>query len=392
MKKSLLALSCGTFGLGMAEFLMMGILSQIAADLHLSIPQAGHFIAAYALGVCCGALLLVFTVRTLPLKKILLGLTTVFIFGNFAISQASGYFMMLLMRFVSGLPHGAFFGIASIVAEKISPPDKQTQAVSIMISGMTVANVIGIPVGTYLSHLIGWRETFMLIASWGLVTLAAITYWVPNLPGLPDHGLRKAFAFLKKPAPWLLLAAIMVGNGSIFCWFSYINPLLTKVAGFPAHYMGGFMAIAGLGMVIGNLAGGRLSDRYSPQSVAAYLQIFSAAIALLLILGSTLPWFSVFLMFLGTACLFGLSSPQQILIIRYSPGGEILGASGAQVAFNLGNAWGAFFGGLPIEYGYAYNYAAAPGLLFALVGFFLLEIFRRKYAFPFSAPNVQKMK
>ena len=385
MKKSLIALACGTFGLGMAEFLMMGILGEIARDVGVSIPEAGHFIAAYALGVCTGALILAFTVRGMPLKKILIGLVIIFIGGNLCVAAASGYWMMIAMRFISGLPHGAFFGVGSIVAEKIAPRGKQTEAVSIMIAGMTIANLIGIPAGTYMAQAVGWRETFMAVGAWGAVTLTAIIYWVPPLSGLPDKGLAAQFAFLKKPAPWLLLTAIMMGNGSVFCWYSYIDPLMTKVSGFAPQHMTALMALAGLGMVVGNLAGGKLSDRYSPQKVAAYLQLLTAAVLALIIFGAAYPAFSASLMFLGTACLFGLSAPQQVLIIDAAPGGEILGASGAQVAFNLGNALGAFCGGLPIEWGYNYNFAAVPGVGFAIIGWIMLVIFQRRYSMTLPA-------
>lgn len=217
----------------------------------------------------------------------------------------------------------------------------------------------------------------MMISCWGIITLAAIWLWVPNLPALPDKGLKSQFNFLKKPAPWLLLAAIMFGNGSIFCWYTYINPLMTKVAGFAPEHMTLLMVISGMGMVIGNLAGGKLSDAYTPQKIAMYLQALTGVVLLCVFLFSSSAEVSVFLMFLGAGCLFGLTSPQQVLIIKYAPGGEILGASGAQAAFNLGNALGAFSGGLPIELGYNYNYAAIPGVIFAGVGFILLWVFQR---------------
>ena len=219
----------------------------------------------------------------------------------------------------------------------------------------------------------------MAVSGWGVLTLLAIKLWVPVLPGLPDKGLAGQFAFLKTPAPWLLLAAIMFGNGSIFCWYSYINPIMTKVAGFAPEDLTFLMMVSGAGMVFGNLASGWLSDVYSPAKIALVLQALTAVVLLLIFLTASDPSAAVFLMFAGMACLFGLSSPQQVLIIKYAPGGEMLGASGAQVFFNLGNALGAFSGGLPISWGYAYNYAALPGAAFAVAGFGILWFFRRKY-------------
>lgn len=379
MKKSLTALACGTFGLGMAEFLMMGILSLIAKDLNVSIPEAGHFIAAYALGVSTGALLLVFAARTRPLKHILLGLVIIFIIGNFCVSISGNYSVMLVMRFISGLPHGGFFGVGSIVAEKVAPKGKESQAVSLMILGMTAANLVGIPLGTYLSHLLGWRDAFLLIAVWGIITLAAIWLWVPSLPALPDKGFKNQFAFLKNRAPWILLAAIMLGNGGFFCWYSYVNPMMTKVSGFAVSDMTMLMILSGLGMVLGNLISGKLADMYSPQKIATDLQaLLSAALVLIMLLAAN-PWASAGLMFICAGCLFGISAPQQVLIIKYSPGGEMLGSSSAQVFFNLGNALGALSGGVPIAMGFNYQYSAVPGAIFAFIGFVLLRYFSRRY-------------
>lgn len=304
---ALLALAAGTLGLGMSEFGMMSVLSGAAADLNVSIPQAGHFVAAYALGVCAGALLLIFIARGRPLKKMLLVLAALMTAGNLLAALSPDYAAMLAMRFVSGLPHGAFFGVGGIIAEKVAPPGRRTAAVSIMIAGMTVANLFGIPLGTAIAHAFSWRAMFALVAAWDLYTFYMVWRMVPEVPPLPDHGLKSQFAFLGRPAPWFLPGAIMLGNGGVFCWYSYINPLLVHVSGFAPSSMTYLMVVAGAGMVVGNL----------------------------------------------------------------------LGASGAQVAFNLGNAVGAWLGGLPIAAGYSYRYAAAPGVLLATAGLFMILHFRR---------------
>ena len=167
---ALLALAAGTLGLGMSEFGMMSVLSGAAADLNVSIPQAGHFVAAYALGVCAGALLLIFIARGRPLKKTLLVLAALMTAGNLLAALSPDYAAMLAMRFVSGLPHGAFFGVGGIIAEKVAPPGRRTAAVSIMIAGMTVANLFGIPLGTAIAHAFSWRAMFALVAAWDLYT------------------------------------------------------------------------------------------------------------------------------------------------------------------------------------------------------------------------------
>lgn len=264
MKKSLIALAFGTLGLGIAEFVMMAILPYIATDLQVSIPAAGHLISAYALGVCAGAPLLTLA-RKRPLKNILLGLVALMMTGNLFASLAPNYWTMMIARFISGLPHGAYFGVASIVAEKLADKGKGSEAVSIMIAGMTIANLFGVPLGTSLSTLLSWRLTFLLVGVWGLIVLYYIWKWVPQVEGLPDTGFKGQFRFLKTKAPWLILGATMLGNGGVFCWYSYINPLLTQVSGFPAESVTLLMVLAGFGMVAGNLVGGRLSDRYTPR-------------------------------------------------------------------------------------------------------------------------------
>lgn len=378
MKKSLVALAFGTLGLGIAEFVMMGILPDVATDLHVSIATAGHLISAYALGVCVGAPVLILA-RKYPLKYILMGLVVMIMVGNTCAALAPNYWVMLLARFLSGLPHGAYFGVASIVAEKLADKGKGSQAVSIMIAGMTIANLFGVPLGTALSATISWRLTFALVGCWGVAILFFIGRWVPQVEGVPDTGLRGQFRFLKTRAPWLLLGATLLGNGGTFAWYSYITPLLTHEAGFPERTITFLMVLAGLGMVIGNLTGGRLSDRYTPGRVAAVAQGIICVTLLLIFFFAGISWVAVVLMCVCTACLFAVSSPQQVLLIRFSKGGEMLGAASAQVAFNLGNAIGAYAGGLPLEAGLGYRYPALVGMPFALVGCILLVIFFRKY-------------
>ena len=316
MKKSLIALAFGTLGLGIAEFTMMGILPYVATDLGISIPVAGHFISAYALGVCFGAPMLLLA-RKRPLKQILLVLMTLMIVGNICASMAPNYWVLLLGRFVSGLPHGAYFGVASI-----------------------------------------WR-------------------WVPQVEGLKDTGFKGQFRFLKKPAPWLILGATALGNGGVFCWYSYITPLLTEVSGFSAESITALMVLAGFGMVVGNLVSGRMSDRYTPGKVGTVVQGMICVILLLIFLLSPHPWCSAILMTLCTAGLFAVSSPEQVLMIRVAPGGEMLGGACVQMAFNLGNAIGAYIGGLALSGGY--RYPALAGVPFALMGFILFLVFYKKF-------------
>ena len=376
MKKSLIALAFGTLGLGIAEFTMMGILPYVARDLNISIPVAGHFISAYALGVCAGAPMLI-VARKRPLKHILLVLMALMLVGNLGAAMAPDYWLLLAARFISGLPHGAYFGVASIVAGKLADEGKSSEAVSIMIAGMTVANLFGVPLGTSLSHMLSWRVTFLLVGCWGLIVLYYIWRWVPVIEGLKDTGFKGQFRFLKTPAPWLILGATALGNGGVFCWYSYITPLLTNVSGFSAESVTALMVLAGFGMVVGNLVSGRLSDRYTPGKVGTVVQGMICILLLMIFFLSPNPWCSAILMALCTAGLFAVSSPEQVLIIRVAPGGVMLGGACVQIAFNLGNAIGAYVGGLALSGGY--RYPALAGVPFALVGFVLFAVFYKKF-------------
>lgn len=378
MKKSLLALASGTLGLGIAEFVMMGILPNVAHDLGVSIPTAGHLISAYAIGVCVGAPLMVVVARTRPLKQILLGLVAIYIIGNVFASLSSNYWLLLFMRFVSGLPHGAFFGAGSIVAERVAERGRESQAVSLMIAGMTIANLFGVPFGTMLCNLISWRFPFAFNGVWGLFTFYLIWKWVPSIPALPDTGFKGQFRFLKKLAPWLIILTTMFGNGGIFCWFSYVTPLMIHEGGFTPSHMTLIMMLAGLGMTIGNLVGGRCGDLYGLSSVVRFSMYFMLLSLLGTFFFASVPWLSVLLMFIGTACLFAVSPAQQLLFIQTSRGSELMGAACAQVAFNMGNAMGAYLGGLPIEYDMGYRYPSLVGVFVVLLGLATVSVYMRR--------------
>lgn len=378
MKKSLVALAFGTLALGIAEFVMMGILPDVARSLGVSIPDAGHLISAYALGVCCGAPLLVI-VHKYPLKNILLCLAGIILLGSTLAALSVNYWMLLVSRFISGLPHGAYFGVASIVAVQLADERHKTGAVSIMIAGMTVANLFGVPLATSLSSQVSWRFPFVLVIFVSIIVLYYIWKWVPGVGALPDNGFRHQFAFLKKRAPWLILSSTMFANGGIFCWYSYISPLLTTEGGFAADVLPALMIAAGFGMVAGNLVSGRLCDRHRPSVVVASTISIGIVSLLLIFLLADYGWVSAALMIICTGCLFAVSSPQQYLILKYAPGGELLGGASIQMAFNMGNALGAFCGGLPIVAGLPPRYAALVGVPFLLCGLIACVIFSRKY-------------
>lgn len=383
MRKStcLLPLALGTFGLGLTEFVMMGILPDTALAMKVSIPQAGSFISMYALGVVAGAVLLVVIARTKPLKTILLWLMSIFTIANLATAFVGNYHLFCAIRFIAGLPHGAFFGVGAISAGRLCEHGKENQAVATMIAGMTVANLLGIPFGTFISHNLSWRLTFLLIGLFGFVIVYSIIKLIPYLKPLPDNGFRGQFNFLKSIGPWLLIIAVIMGNGGIFCWYSYINPLLVKVSGIMPKYVSIVMVLAGAGMCIGNFLGGKLSDKFSPALVAGMTQLTACIALLLIFFFASNPIASIILMCVCTGCLFAVSAPQQVLLIENARGGEMLGASFSQISFNLGNAIGAFVGALPVKYGLGYQYTAIPGAFFAFIGFVMLFYFYRKYQY-----------
>ncbi len=377
VNKNLLPLALGTFGLGMSEFVMMGILPDIANSMNVSIPIAGHFISTYAIGVIFGAISMAFLSKNKPLKNLLLGLIVVYTLGNLLTSVAMNYEIMNIARFIAGVPHGSFFGISVVSIKQMAEKGHDGRDVAFMVAGMTIANLAGIPLATFLSHIFSWRVIYIFVGILGLIIFVAITKWLPKFEPMPYTDFRGQFKFLKSLAPWLLLIAITMGNSSLFCELSYINSLLTEVSKVPSKYMSILMFVSGLGMYFGNLYAGKLSDKYTPAKVSEYTQLTSFVALLLFFFFAKIQIVAVILVFVCSFCLFALSAPQQILIVEVSKGGEVLGSSLAPLAFTLGNAIGAIAGGLPIEHGLEYNFSPLVGSCFALVGFLLLKYFRK---------------
>ncbi len=379
ISKSLLALAMGTFCFGITEYVLMAILPDMAEDFSVSIPVAGHLISAYAIGVCVGAPMLVMLGRTWPLRRILVMLVCIVILSGVVMAVSPSYHLMLMARFCAGLPHGAFFGVGSLVASRISKPDKVALSIAIMCSGMTVANLVGIPLGTWITALYSWRMVFVISTLCAVLTLVAVMAWIPPLPAIPDVGIKGTFRFMKHLAPWLVIVATMMGNGGIFAYYSYITPLLTQVSGVPEMMMTGIMVLSGAGMVVGNLCGGRLADRIGPGYAGLCLVGLMALSLTIMYFQASNAWVTVPVMMLTTFALFGVSSPQQLLLLRYSEGGELMGGAMVQIAFNFGNAIGAFAGGIPISLGMPIETTALVGLAFVLVAIFSYIWFCKRY-------------
>lgn len=381
MKKTtcLLPLALGTFGLGITEYVIMGILPDIAKTMKVSIPLAGNFISSYALGVVFGSILLVLLGRTKPLKNILIVLVSIFTLANFSLAFINHYSLFCLVRFIAGLPHGAFFGVGAIVASKIADNGKENSAVAKMVSGMAIANLCGIPFGTFISHAFSWRIIFIFVGLFGLFILYTVLKLVPRITPPETKSFISQFKIFKSLSVWILILAVILGNGGIFCWYSYINPLLVNLSDIKPQFVSMLMILAGAGMCIGTGLAGKLSDKFKPSIIASLIQLIACKSLILIFLFGHISILSIILMFICTGCLFGVSTPQQTLLIKYAKGGEMLGASCSQISFNLGNAIGAFVGGNPISLGYGYQYTALYGSVFTVIGFILLYFFYLRY-------------
>ncbi|WP_407430145.1 MFS transporter [Arcticibacter sp.] len=380
MKRKLFPLALGGLGIGTTEFVMMGLLPDVARDFSISIPQAGHMISAYALGVMIGAPLLVAGTSRMAPKTILVGLMLLFTVFNTLSAFAPNDTILLISRFMSGLPHGAFFGVGSVVASRLADKGKQAQAISLMFSGLTIANLLTVPLGTYIGHTYSWRFTFGGIGLIGLITMCAVYLALPALAGSKTSNIRSELKVFSRLDPWLIFLITAIGTGGLFCWISYIAPLMTEVSGFSESTVPYILMVAGLGMFVGNLVGGKLADRLKPLTACVVLLLAMSVTLALIFFFSQSQVMSLVLTFIAGSCSLAIASPIQMLMIQSSKGAEMLGASMTQAAFNMGNALGAFLGGLPIAAGLGYTSPEAVGVGMALTGALIawVLIIRRK--------------
>ena len=378
MNKGLIALAFGGLAIGMTEFNMMGLLMDIAKDVNISIPKASNLIGLYALGVVVGAPTLVIATANVPPKKVLIYLMLMFFLFNGIFSMAPNDWSLYISRFVSGLPHGAFFGVGSVVAAKLAKPGREAQAIAAMFTGMTLANLAGIPLGTYVGHHFSWRITYGVISLLGLVTAVSIYFWLPVIEK-PTINIRKQMNYFGRKEAWLIIAVISIGTGGLFAWISYIGPLVTKVSGVNEGNVPIIMFLVGLGMFIGNLIGGKLADTVIPTKAAMYSFM---AMALVLVFGyfiSSVEWAAYPMAFLTGAVAFSIGSSLQMMLINSAEGAETLAASAGQAAFNIGNSIGAYFGAIPIGLGLAYNTPMLVGAGLAFTGSVLAFVYLIKY-------------
>ncbi len=382
MNKALIALAFGGLAIGMTEFTMMGILPDIAADIGVDIPTASNLIALYALGVVVGAPTLVAATSKYSPKKVLLFLMLLFFIFNGLFAIAPNKLLLFVSRFVSGLPHGAFFGVGSVVAARLAKPGKEAQAISIMFTGMTLANLAGVPLGTYIGHHYSWRITYAAISLLGLITFMAIYLWMPNFPAKKDNNILKQISYFTRWDAWLMVAVIAIGTGGLFAWISYIAPLVTNVSGLAADRVPYIMILIGLGMFFGNFIGGKLADSISPTKAA--MSSFAAMGICLLVVFFTahIQAMAYPMAFITGLISFSIGSPLQMMLINNAKGAETFAASAGQASFNIGNTLGAYLGAIPISLGYAYNYPSLIGVGMAFMGALLAYAFLVKVVRP----------
>lgn len=361
MKKGLIALAAGAFALGFAEFVLMGIITNVAAGVGVTVPEAGGFISAYAIGVCFGTLILVFGHSIAP-KRLLMAFMLLCFVGNAMAALAPSAGMLTVARFISGMPHGAFFGTATIAAHAMADKGQEGRAVAVMVLGQTLANTLGVPFGTLLAGMVSWRAAFVFVAIWALCSLLLIWRLVPQIEAVADAGLAGQFRFLDKPGPWIVLGAVFLGNTGIFCWWSYVSPWLETVGGWSAATLPALLVLAGLGMIVGSQLGGRAGDRLTPGWASAIGQGIACVAMLLIYAFSGSQVTSAVLMVLCCCGLFFPSSAQQLAMVEVGQGGgEMIGSACVQVAFNGGNAVGAQIGQAVLNSGAAYNVPALAG-------------------------------
>jgi DHA1 family inner membrane transport protein len=368
---SLLALGTGGFAIGTTEFMVMGLLPQVAHGVDVSIPTAGQLISSYALGVVVGAPVLAFFGARLPRRGLLVALMAVYA-GSNALSAVAGSFeLLVLARFLSGVPHGAYFGVASLVAADLAPRGREGRAVAMVMIGLSVANVLGVPATTWLGQHVGWRSAFWVAASLALLTGALVILFVPASPGNAEATGRRELRLFAEPQVWLTLLAGAIGFGGMFALYSYIAKVVTEVGGLADGAVPVFLLAFGLGMVAGTYVAGTLAD----WSVFRSLLGSSLAMALLLLLYAALApagWWALIPAFLVSVAASVLVVTLQLRLMSVAGEAQTLGAAMNHSSLNIGNALGAWLGGLVIAAGWGYRAPALVGSALAVAGLIVL--------------------
>ncbi|BAN49885.1 MFS transporter [Metapseudomonas resinovorans] len=352
MPIALYALTAGAFGIGLTEFVIMGLLLEVGQDLGVSISAAGLLISGYALGVVLGAPLLTALTARWSQRRTLLGLMVIFTLGNLACALAPDYTTLMAARVLTAFAHGTFFGVGSVVATSLVPAERRASAIALMFTGLTLATILGVPLGTWLGQLYGWRATFWAVSGIGLATLAILALYLPRDSGSEQTGsLRDDFRVLKRPPVLLGLLTTVLGFGGVFTVFSYISPLLTRLAGFSDSAVSPVLLVFGGGLMLGNLLGGKLADRKLVPALLGSMAALALVLGLMTFALENRVAVVVFIALVGAAG-FATVPPLQMWVLEKAQGaGQSVAASFNIAAFNLGNALGAWIGGMTIDHG-----------------------------------------
>ncbi|MEU4743265.1 MFS transporter [Actinosynnema sp. NPDC023658] len=361
------ALALGGFAIGTTEFATMGLLPQMASTFGISIPTAGHAISLYALGVVVGAPLIAGLAAKLPRKGLLIGLTLALALGNGLSAVAPNTDLLIKARFVAGLPHGAFFGIAAVVATTLVPPERRGTAVARIMVGLTVANLVGVPVATAAGQQIGWRVAYLAVTVIALVTALAVARWLPRIPAAEGASVGAELSAFRRPQVWFALVTGMVGFGGMFAVYSYISPITTEVTALSASAVPWVLAVFGLGMTIGATVGGRFVDRSVMGTVFGGL-VAVTAVLVVFALTATSPVMAFATVFLLGLVSQVLASALQVRLMDASPDAPSLASSSNHSALNIANGAGAWLGGLAIGAGWGYTSTAWVGVALSLAG------------------------
>lgn len=384
-RAALFALALGGFGIGTTEFATMGLLPEIASGFDVSIPTAGNAITAYALGVVVGAPTLAALGARLDRRRLLLLLVVAFTIGNVLSAFAPSMGWLVLARFLAGLPHGAFFGVGAVMGTAVVGPERRGRAVASMMAGLTVACAVGVPLTAIVGHAVGWRWSFVGVGALGLLTLAAVSAWTPSLPSAPGTTVRTELAALRNRRLWIAFGAGAVGFGGMFAVYSYVKPLLTEVTGLGVALVPLVLALYGIGMTIGTVVGGRLADRSVMGTViGGMIATIVVLVSIALVGAYPVPAVLALVMLGVTSQVLGLSLQTRLMDV--SPAAPSLGAALCHSALNLGNATGAFVGGLVIAGGLGYLAPAWVGAGLTAIGLVVVLVFGRGPVPVVSAP------
>ncbi len=361
------ALAVGGFALGTTEFTIMGLLEDMRADLGVDYERGGQVISAYALGVVVGAPILATLGAKRPQRSVALVLALVITLANLSSFFASGFGWMLASRFLAGLPHGAYFGVAAVIAASLADPARRGRAISMVMLGLSIANVVGVPFATWVGQQFGWRSMFLLVGLIGVATVVLIRVFVPALPVRPGASIRGELGALRRPQLWMTLLIGIVGFGGFFAVYSYISPLMTEVAGVRASFLPFAVALYGVGMVVGNILGGRLADRSIMGSIYGSMAAI-AAVLLVFPVAAGAPWSACLFVFLVGVSGSTLIPPLQARLLDVSPGAPSLASAMNHSSLNLANALGAALGGAVITAGWGFTAPALVGAVLAVLG------------------------